>query len=86
MFRICLQLTVIAYDESNNPKQTSVPVEVTIVRNQFRPEFSHPDFVTVSVNEYSPIRSTIYDVNATDADFDVPESRNVSVFPSVCVF
>ena len=75
-----LQLPVIAYDQSISPKEGTATVTVDIIRNQFEPVFEHPTFVRVSISEYIQIGTVIYDVNATDPDSAVPESRNVSFY------
>ena len=51
---------------------------ISIVRNEFAPQFDHPTYAEVTINEYIQIGDSIYDVNATDPDSKNPYSANVS--------
>ena len=48
------------------------------MRNEFAPQFDHPTYAEVTINEYIQIGDSIYDVNATDPDSKNPYSANVS--------
>jgi len=60
---------------ASQPKSASATVYVTVVRNQFKPDFTEAEY-TASVSDYYSVGRDLFQATAIDKDRDVPLSRN----------
>lgn len=68
-----LQLTVIARDGAWEPKLATATVTISIVRNQFTPQFARDAF-SASISSAYSIGRSLFVASAVDGDRDVPVS------------
>ena len=68
-------MRIVANDNSNPVKTRSVDAFITVIRDQFPPEFLSTPY-NVQIDEYTAIGSFVFDVNATDRDLVVTLNTN----------
>lgn len=64
------QMSIVANDNSNPARTGFVEAFITVIRDQFPPFFINTPY-SVTINEYTNIDTSIFNVNATDNDLVV---------------